>query len=161
MKRLLLKDFKQIIIMKRTTYIGVTILIILGSFSRAAFAQDGEKIKSMRIAIYTDVLKLSPQEAKLFWPVFEEYQKKLKDIQTQEKKERNQAVKNWSLLTDPEAALLLDKMMDYEQKQLDLKKQYIEEFKKVIPVKKVLLLRKAELQFKKALLEKIKNAETD
>lgn len=147
--------------MKKTTYIGVTILIILGSFSRGAFAQEGEKIKSLRIAIYTDVLKLSPQEAKLFWPVYEEYQSKLKDIKSEEKRERNQAVKNWSLLTDAEADVLLNKMIAFEQKQIDLKKQYIEEFKKVIPAKKVLLLTKAELQFKKALLEKIKNAETD
>ena len=147
--------------MKRTTYIVITILIILGSFSRVALAQEGERIKSMRIAVYTDALRLSPQEAKAFWPVFDEYQKKLKDIQLQEKRERNQAVKNWTTLTDAEASQLLDKMIEFEQKQIDLKKQYIEEFKKVIPVKKVLLLRKAELQFKKALLEKIKNAETD
>jgi len=147
--------------MKRTICTGITIFIILGCFCKTAVAQEGEKIRSMRIAIYSDVLKLTPQEAKLFWPVFEEYQKKLKDIQSQEKKERNEAAKNFNDMSDPEAAALLNKMLDYEQKQLDLKKQYIEEFKKVIPVKKVLLLRKAELQFKKALLEKIKNAETD
>ena len=147
--------------MKRITYTGLSILIILGCFSRVAYAQDGEKIRSLRIAVYTDVLKLTPQEAKLFWPVFEEYQKKSSEIKILEKRERNQAAKNISLLTDAEAIAVLNKMMDYEQKQLDLKKQYIEEFKKVIPIKKVLLLQKAELQFKKALLEKIKNAETD
>jgi hypothetical protein len=147
--------------MNRKTYLGIILLIFLGSISMMAYAQDGEKIRSIRIAIYTEILHLSPQEAKVFWPVFEEYQKKLKDIQQQEKRERNQAVKNWNLLSDAEATLLLDKMLEYEQKEIDLKKQYIEEFKKVIPVKKVLLLRKAEMQFKKALLEKIKNAQTD
>ena len=147
--------------MKRKTYLGIIMLIVLGSFAKMVFAQDGERIKSLRIAIYTEILHLSPQEAKVFWPVFEEYQKKLKDIQQQEKKERNQTVKSWNLLTDAEATQLLDKMLEYEQKEIDLKKQYIEEFKKVIPVKKVLLLRKAEMQFKKALLEKIKNAQID
>lgn len=147
--------------MKKISYIALSILLILGCFSKTAYAQDGEKIKSLRIAVFTDVLKLSPQEAKLFWPVFEEYLKKTNELKRLEKKESSQAVKNYSTLTDIEASLLLDKMMEFEQKQIDLKKQYIEEFKKVIPVKKVLLLRKAELQFKKALLEKIKNAETD
>jgi hypothetical protein len=147
--------------MKKITYIGLFVFILTFTYTRSASAQEGEKIKSLRIATYTDVLKLTPQEAKVFWPVFEEYQKKLKDIQMQEKIERNQAVKNWNLLTDTEASVLLDKMIEFEQKQVDLKKQYIDEFKKVLPVKKVLLLRKAELQFKKALLEKIKNADTE
>jgi hypothetical protein len=147
--------------MKKITYIELTIFLICGYFSGTANAQDGEKIKSLRIAVYTDVLKLTPQEAKLFWPVFEEYQKNLNELKYSEKKERNQAARNFNLLTDAEAQSVLNKMIDYEQKQLDLKKKYIEEFKKVIPIKKVLLLQKAELQFKKALLEKIKNAETD
>jgi len=147
--------------MKKASTLLLTIFFITGIFSFGVKAQDAEKIKSLRIAVYTDVLKLTPQEAKLFWPVFEEYQKNLNDLKYAEKKERNQAAKNFSLLTDAEAQSVLNKMIDYEQKQLDLKKQYIEEFKKVIPIKKVLLLQKAELQFKKALLEKIKSAETD
>lgn len=160
MKNLLLTNFK-LVIMKTTTYFGISLIIFLGCFSQLVFGQEGEKIKSLRIATYTDVLKLSPQEAKLFWPVFEEYQTKTNDLKRSEKKELNQAAKNFNLLTDTEASSLLDKMMDYEQKQVDLKKQYIEEFKKIMPVKKVLLMKKAELQFKKALLEKIKNADTD
>jgi hypothetical protein len=147
--------------MKTTTYIGLAMILVTGFFVQRANAQDGEKIRSLRIAVYTDVLKLTPEEAKVFWPVFEEYQKNLNDLKYAEKRERNQAAKNFCMLTDAEAQALLNKMIDYEQKQLDLKKQYIDEFKKVIPIKKVLLLQKAELQFKKALLEKIKNAETD
>jgi hypothetical protein len=147
--------------MKKTAYLTVSILFFILFFSLGVKAQDAEKIKSLRIAVYTDVLKLSPDEAKLFWPVFEEYQRKINELKYAEKKERNEAAKNYSLLTDAEAQLVLNKMIDYEQKQLDLKKQYIEEFKKVIPIKKVLLLQKAELQFKKALLDQLKNAETD
>jgi hypothetical protein len=145
--------------MKRLTYLGILLLCGLLPFSLQA--QDAEKIRSLRIAIYTDVLKLTPSEAKLFWPVFEEYQKKTNELKYAEKRNRDEAARNYSMLTDAEAQTVLNKMIGFEQKQLDLKKEYLEEFKKVLPIKKVLLLQKAELQFKKALLEKIKNTETE
>ena len=59
-------------------------------------------------------------------------------------------------MTDADIDKTIDNFLAIEQRELDLKKRYISEFKKVLPVRKVLLLQKAEREFKKALLLKFK-----
>ena len=59
-------------------------------------------------------------------------------------------------MSDKEVETNIDKMLGLEDQELQLKKKYITEFKKAIPVKKIILLPKAETEFKKALLNILK-----
>jgi len=126
------------------------------------FAQDdeviprGEKVEALRISIYTYVLQLTPDEAKVFWPVFNKYEVELQNIKKETKRQRFEYMQNLSTMSDKEIEAAVYKLLDLEEQQTQLKKKYVEEFKKVIPMRKIILLPKAELEFKKALLNKLR-----
>jgi hypothetical protein len=51
----------------------------------------------------------------------------------------------------------VDKMLDKEQDMVDLKKEYLEKFRKVLPERKVVQLMEAESKFKLMLMQRLKD----
>jgi hypothetical protein len=133
-----------------------TIMLIA---STVAFSQgppgpppvDEEKIEALRIAFLTRYLDLSAEEAQKFWPVYNNMQDEIKVILTKEKDLR--AGKQIDKMTDEELSKMINDHFDNEQKLLDIKKKYAEEFKKVLVLKKVALLADAENEFKREMLK--------
>jgi hypothetical protein len=60
-------------------------------------------------------------------------------------------------MTDAEAEKVLNDMVGFKIAEAELLKKYAAEFKKVLPVKKVVLLFKAENDFKREILKKLAN----
>lgn len=114
-----------------------------------------DKIDALRVAFITNKLQLSPKEAELFWPIYNEFTDKL---EANRKSFRHQYPKHSTpeFKTDKEAEMYLAAEMAMRQKELDLTKEYYERFKKVLPLKKVAQLRLAEEEFKKELLNHLK-----
>lgn len=145
--------------MKKIKFVSLLIFftaIGLHSFSQEEESPVGDKVEALRVSVYTYTLALTPEEAKVFWPVFNKYQVELQDIKKEEKKLKKQVYGNMSTMTDKEISEAIDKLLSLEEQEITLKKKYTEEFKKVLPIRKVVLLPKAELEFKKMLLNKIK-----
>jgi hypothetical protein len=115
-----------------------------------------EQVEQIRKSTYTQVLSLTDAEAQKFWPVFDRMQDELEGIKKQANAIRKDIKENYDKSSDAELDKKLNQLFDFEQKMLDIKRKYYGEFKKVIPVKKVALLPKAEREFKKALIEKIR-----
>ena len=116
-----------------------------------------EKIDAYRIAFITERLSLTPQEAQVFWPVYNQYQaerKKIRENLILDRVEMNLKIDD---MTEKEVSDMLDNMIAGKQAEVDLYKKYVVEFKKVIPVKKVAILIRAEQDFKNQLLERIQN----
>lgn len=113
-----------------------------------------EKIESTKIAYLTQCLQLTPQEAQLFWPIYNEYIQKRNQIiknNTTKPKDLNKPIEE---MTDKEIDAMVDGELIQEQMLLDLKKEYIEKFKAILPIKKVAKLFSAEKDFKKILIKK-------
>lgn len=125
-------------------------LVFLLLVSLGLSAQEGkqDKIDALRVAFITDELKLTSDEAQKFWPVYNEYQDKLKAV----RKDFLKATPA-SFNSDKEAQEYLDAELLYKQREVGLYKDYCERFKKVLPIKKVAQLRQAEEKFKKKLVE--------
>jgi hypothetical protein len=139
-------------------------LIVFAISSSLAFAQPGEgggkrgeKLEALRIAFITEKLSLTPQEAQVFWPVYNEYQTKLKEIRAQGKME----MKNFDTATDAEMEKVVTAHFDAEQRTLNLQKEYYLQLKKVLPVRKIMKLFRAERDFKNRLLEQIGDRRDD
>lgn len=133
-------------------------LIILFSITTIAlFGQKrgagSEKIEAYRIAFFTQKLDLTEDESKAFWPVYNAYQKELKELR---KSERQLSRGNYSEMMDKELEKMIEKRFDLRQKQLDLEQQYYKKFKAVLPMKKVAKLPQIERAFRTALLKKMK-----
>jgi len=120
------------------------------------FAQEANpspQVQTIRKEIYTRVLNLNTDEASRFWPVFNEMQAKLNEINKKTRIERQNISQNYNTLTDAQMERALDNMQDLQQQSLDIQKKYYQKFKKVIPIKKVALMPKAKREFEKELLK--------
>lgn len=112
-----------------------------------------QRIEAMKSAFITDRLRLSPEEAQQFWPLYNEYEAAEKRV-----REQYRPRKPVLDMSDAEAETLLSDIMEMEKKLLDLKAQYIQRFKSVIPARKVAMLPKVEEEFKKELLKRMQEA---
>lgn len=116
---------------------------------------DKEKFKSMKIAYITDKLSLTPAEAQKFWPVYNQYTEKRATIYKEFRKDKKEMTGDKEL-TDAEIEKIVNQRIVVKQKELDLEKEYLAQFKAVLPIKKVAKLYRAEENFKKDLLRKMR-----
>ena len=138
-----------------TKYIFICVFCI---FARTAMAQSGtkrDKIDALRVSFISSKVSLTTQENQLFWPLYNEYNDKADNIK---KSFRQQFVKDvdFNTLSDKEAEAYLIAELLVKQKEYELSKEYYEKFKKVLPIKKIALIRRAEDDFKKELIKNIK-----
>lgn len=121
-----------------------------------SIAQDPEalkKIESARIALITERLELTPEQAEKFWPIYREYSNKREELR-REFVEARRDVKRDNV-TEEESKKLLEKGLDLKERQVSLERAYSEKFNKVITTRQILQLRKAEDDFRQMLLERV------
>ena len=134
----------------------IPILVLLISFS--GFSQGGkiqERIKAQKIAFITEKLSLTTEEAQQFWPIYNTYENKVEDIRSKDLKPLKQEMRRGDI-SDKRADEILEKLMDAETKMHEAKLQLVQDLKKVISSKKIILLKAAEDQFNKVLLDRLK-----
>ena len=98
-----------------------------------------EKIKADKKLVVATNMELTESEAKVFWPVYEDYQKDLNGINQRIGKliESYAADYKANTLTDDKAKKLVDEMNAIEQAEATLKTSYVPKLNKVLPMKKV------------------------
>lgn len=110
--------------------------------------REGGRVESLHIAYITEQLQLTPAEAQVFWPIFNEFQAKLKEIRKQRKMDDLDAKASDA---DLEKATVAH--FDAEERINALKKDLFVQLKKVLPMRKILKLIRAEREFKARLLD--------
>lgn len=115
-----------------------------------------EKIKALKIAYLTSKLSLTSEEAQAFWPVYNTYQDAKFELHKAQMSISKKLKTYLDVLTDAELNKLLDEYMVLEQKEANLKVEYLQKFRKILPVRKVALLQKAERDFKVEVLRELK-----
>lgn len=115
-----------------------------------------ENIESMKIAYLTKKLNLTSEEAQKFWPVFNQFTNELDAVKSNRRKTIRNAKEDFDQLSDKEVEKVVDGDLVFRQQELDIVKKYHNQFKQVLPIKKVAMLYRAEDDFKKELIEKIK-----
>ncbi len=139
----------------------IYLLVIIAAFSMHAMAQKGERLEAMKIGFITERLNLSSDEAKVFWPVYNKFTDDMKKLRQSSKGKISEEMADMPAMTDAEAEKVLNDMVNFKIQEADLLKKYASEFKKVLPVKKVVLLFKAENDFKRELLKKLSQRNRD
>lgn len=114
-------------------------------------------IDAEKAAFFTRQLDISPEEAKLFWPVYNEFTDK-RDKIVQEKNElTKKAATNFRDMTDKELEEYGDRLIELDLREAKLKSEYHAKFKEVLPAGKVVRLYYAERRFKTYLLNKLRS----
>lgn len=135
------------------------LIIILLSFSVMAQqrGQNRERIKALKIAFITEKLDLTEQEAQKFWPVYNAFDEKQSKIKHEEMRElKMKARQNFADMTDAEATEVLDKIVSSDNKLHKLKQDFIKDLKPILPAKKIILLKTAEDEFNRRMLDEFK-----
>ncbi|MDP5201852.1 sensor of ECF-type sigma factor [Flavobacterium sp. DG2-3] len=139
------------------------LLLFLTSFS--IFAQNGkidekrEKIKAFKVSFLTTELELTSTEAEKFWPIYnayddKQYELKYLKMKTYLRKLKDDNLKN---LSDKDAATLLSQIESTDKEIYQLREKYMNNLKKVLPAKKILLLKKSEDDFNRKLLQQYRD----
>ena len=136
----------------------VSIILALFLISFWANAQNREamrKIESARIALITERLGLSPNQAEKFWPVYREYNLQRRELR-KEFRETRQGV-DMKTLTEEQSKQLIQKALDIKQKELNLEKDYSHRMTEVITTQQLFKLKNAEKDFQQMILKRIQD----
>lgn len=116
-----------------------------------------EKYRAEKIAFLTDKLDLSPMEAQKFWPVYNDLQEKIWEIQSNRRELEHQVREAEETMTEKEVIKLTRDFASNLQKESSLYAEYNEKFLKVLPPHKVLHLYNAENEFRKHMIKKFRD----
>ncbi|HRY32741.1 MAG TPA: hypothetical protein P5531_07210 [Bacteroidales bacterium] len=119
-------------------------------------AKAGDKVGALQVAFLTRELNLTEDEAKVFWPVYNEFKEKRKTLSKQFREKYGEKEQSPDKLSEAQCKEIVDNQIVQEQRMLDLKKEYHSRFLAVLPAAKVLALYEAEKKFRKVLLERLK-----
>ncbi|HIE15982.1 MAG TPA: hypothetical protein EYP69_03550 [Bacteroidales bacterium] len=134
-------------------------------FSITSYGQRGmhmgkrgkEIIEEEKIPYYTRRLNLTPEEAKKFWPLYDEYQDKRQKLMKRRREIGKSLMMNDSTMSTKKAMEINKLYFNIENEELDLKKVYNQKFKEILPIQKVNKLYFIERQFRIYLLKKLRH----
>jgi len=113
-----------------------------------------EKIEAAKIALITERLDLTLEQAEKFWPIYREYGTKQKEIRVDFNKARRNFDPNKA--SEEENKMMLEMANKVKDNQLKLEREYSDRILNVITSRQLNNLRKAENDFKEMLLKRIR-----
>lgn len=138
-------------------------LLLCAAWATMAQAQvfgdegDGQmqgRVKEMREHFINTGLGLNRDEAAQFWGLHDDFQAEQQKI----KRKYRLSITDLKNLSDAEAAKMIQSRLEMEDEMHRARKVYMTKLQAVIPAKKLVLYPQAERDFKKYLLEKVKEA---
>lgn len=152
---------------KRIKHIIVAILLFTGfeGFSqfippasfRESRANTGavHRLDAVKENYIKEKLNLTESEGAKFWPVYRQYHLEISDIR------RKKRLNNSSAQTNGADQVKME--MYYDEKQVEIKRHYTQEFLKILPPQKVSLIFKSEREFTDELIRQLgeRNARPD
>jgi hypothetical protein len=113
-----------------------------------------EKIEAAKIALITERLELTPEQAQKFWPIYNELQQKQQSIA----QEFRNARENFDpkKATEEENRQMLELGMQLKERKLQMEQEYSQRMLRVISSRQLMNLRKAEDDFRQMLMERVR-----
>jgi len=132
----------------------LAIALLVTAFSPIVQAQDTglasdeqiliKQVNTDKKAVYAANLGLTEEESARFWPIYDQYEAKVKPLQDRLLANINTFAEKYDTLTDADAAAILKEKMAIEKEREALKQKYTKEMEKALPAKKA--LRYAQLE---------------
>ena len=139
MMKLIYPTYQRIILA-----VAVCMMLSIGLHAQSS---PKEKVEAMRVAFITNRLELTPDQSRQFWPIYNSYRHDLAQLR------RNFFPNDEGADTHIDA----DRQLEFEQRKLDLKKQYKPQFEQVLGKAKLNKLISAEEDFKRLLIQTMRN----
>ena len=147
-------DIRKIMIIAATLVFGAA-----NAFANNETKEDWkEKIQSEKIAFLTMEIGLTPQEAQVFWPVYNEINEEKDQAMYEVIKyywEMSKAIEAGK--SEKEIKALLDKYLEAQEKQRKIDEDAAEKYKKVLSTTKVAKLYIGEEKFRRQHIRKLRD----
>jgi hypothetical protein len=116
-------------------------------FNRQPPSNPGLRIERVKESYIGMRLKLTPEQAKAFWPVYRQY--------IQEQTAVRIAKRINSSKDSPDGTQQIDNELKYETELVNIRKHYRDEFLKILPPEKVSELYKSEREFNDEIVRQL------
>ena len=127
--------------MKNLTLLLLLVLFVSVNAQTEYFETDiqgiRKDIREVAKEIVAQNVELTPDQAKIFWPLYDEYAAEVKLLGDKEVKLTEEYMLNFYLMEEKTASNLLDDVLNLERDKQSLKSEYIRKMKKVLPAKVV------------------------
>ena len=121
-------------------------------FNTAQSKEDIEKIKTLKVAYFTEHLALSPEEAEKFWPIYNQHETVQMEMYTYMRKNMNHRMLKAAELSESEAAQKLSEYLSKKSHEEASLQKMFKALKCVLPAKKALALVHVEEGFRRHLM---------
>lgn len=141
----------------------LTLLLCISSFTLFSQGENErrqereERIHTLKVGFLTERLELSSQEAQSFWPIYNKFDAEMEALRAREFEALRAYRKNADQLSDDQAQEILETILKVQETRVAQKIALATQLKKFLTTKKVLALFKAEDDFKRQLLQKLRN----
>lgn len=150
--------------------IYTSLLILACSLS---FAQQGnrseedrkaefERLKAARVAFLSNRLQLDVATAQKFWPIFNEYESKKEALGDKYNTQKRALVgeAGWRNMSDSNADKMLEIYLEQKQAELDLEKEYLAQFNKVLDKGQIWMVIRIDSDFRRSLMKRISDRDS-
>ncbi len=145
--------------MKKHTLLTAIFFLFFSFYSQAQFKRKKlSKIQAYKIGYITEKLNLSEDEAQKFWPIYNDYSKKMRQLHKEERyKIKKRISKNGDIenISEKDAKDILQKIRSINKKKATLKDLFFDKLSSFLSYKKALTLEVAEHEFKWKIMKKL------
>lgn len=135
----------------------ILIILMIAFSSTQLLGQSQEvldKIESAKIALITQRLDLTPEQAEKFWPIYREYSNKQREINREFQNLRRNY--NPNSASEEESKKMVETGQKIKENLLNLDREYADRMLQVINNRQLLSLRKAENDFREELMRRLR-----
>jgi Spy/CpxP family protein refolding chaperone len=150
----IMKHFSQII--------NILILAVLFFTAEPCFAQrrplptEGrERIEVIKTTYLSRQMKLTPAQARLFWPAYDQYQEVVRSLEDNRRNAMHNMAEGLEKMSDDEINAMIDARINHAETALAARKKMIAELREFLPPRKIALFLRAEHQFNHELQKRI------
>ena len=138
----------------------IVIAIVMVLFTINIHAQNNrrDRIKALKVAFITERLALTSEEAQKFWPIYNVHDDRIFELRKVELSRIKKEIRysNFDSITEEKAVDILDRISEIEKLIFEEEQKLIRGLSKIISAKKIILLKKAEDDFNRELLKRLR-----
>ena len=113
------------------------------------------QIMTDKRAVYAQALGLTDDESHVFWPIYDEYEAKVKTFDDRLIRLIDEYAAKYSTMTDADAKQMLTAKMKLDRDRMDLQQAYTKKIAKAVPVIKALRYAQVESRIDNELQRKL------
>lgn len=141
--------------------LAVALLFCLPFFASAQRQYGGKnaEIEAYKITYFTEKLDLTPEESKIFWPIYNAWNAEQNALR-EERREKNISFRKSTEienLSDTEVQNLINNELAFKQRDLNIERKYYNKLKTSLPIKTVGKYYRAQETFKRELLSRYRD----